>query len=415
MRSIRPAMLVSIWTALLILCGCDDTTTCPTEDVARSSAPETLELRITRTNEFALDLYGKLRTSEGNLIVSPHSIVTAFAMAYAGARGATEQEIARVCHFNYPQAGFHSVVRELNDLLESRGASVDPQAFQLSIASSAWGREGATYLQSYVDTLLSSYGAGLRLLAFETQPEAARLTINQWVLDQTGGLIQDLIPPGKVTPYTYLVLVNTIYFRANWRKKFDPSYTRSRPFTRLDGSQVNVPVMSGEDSFGYDIGDGYQALALPYVGGEVSMLLILPDPGSFDAFEASFSVAQIDTIASRLRSGGIIVDLPKFYFETEYELGSTLESMGMATSFGPGANFSGIDGTDDGIPWIDFVAHKAFIGIDEYGTLAAAGTGMGFTIGVPPRFSAVHPFIFVIRDHATGTILFLGRVLDPSM
>ncbi|HET6348352.1 MAG TPA: serpin family protein, partial [Candidatus Krumholzibacteria bacterium] len=195
---------------------------------------------------------------------------------------------------------------------------------------------------------------------------------------------------------------------------FDPAYTRPRVFTRMDETEISVPMMSGEGGFPYDEGDGYAALALPYKGDEVSMLVIVPDAGTFGAFERSLSAARVDSIAAGLRSRDVIVTMPKFSFESTYDLAQTLAAMGMPSAFQPGADFSGIDGTDDGIPWIGWVGHRAFIGIDEYGTLAAAGTGMSFTIGIPPHFDAVRPFIFVIRDHATGAILFLGRVMDPS-
>jgi serpin B len=415
MKTPRPMIRFLLCVAILGLAGCsDDPTRPPDDDDTPEPTPETLDLRIERTNDFAMDLYAELSASEKNLIVSPHSIVTAFAMAYAGARGVTEREMAQVLHFNYPQAGFHSLVRQLNDVLESRGSSVGTEAFRLNIASGAWGRDDAGYLPSYLDTLSVAYGAGLQLLDFGANPEVARLTINQWVSDHTSGLIRDLFPQGSITPATYLALANTIFFRASWLQQFDPRYTRSRAFTRLDGSQVTVPVMSGEGLFTYDDGDGYLALALPYKGEEVSMLVIVPDPGTFKAFEASFSAAQVDSIASRVGPTGIIVSLPKFTFGTAYDLKQTLMAMGMPSAFQPGADFSGMDGTPDGIPWIDWVGHKAFIGVDEYGTLAAAGTGMGFTVGIPPHFDALRPFLFVIRDHATGTILFLGRVLDPS-
>ncbi|NIM18701.1 MAG: serpin family protein [Candidatus Latescibacteria bacterium] len=406
--------------AVLVLIGCSENPVkCPKNDGQPPATPPTLELRIGRTNDFAFDLYHHLSSSEENseenLIVSPHSIVTTFGMAYAGARGTTEREIANVLHFNYPPLGFHSVLKKLNDILESRGSTVGPESFRLSIANSAWGSARFTFLPSYLDTISLNYGAELQYLDFLGQPELSRLVINQWASDQTHGLIKDLIPQGKITPAIILVLANTIYFRASWLHQFDPDHTRYGAFTRLDGSEVNVPVMSGETVFPYHNGDGYAAIGLPYKGEECTMVMILPDEGEFESVESSLSPAKLDTIIDEFRTSDVIVYLPKFSFETKYELKPALKEMGIYTAFYPGANFSGLDGTDDGIPWISFVAHKTFISVDEYGTMAASGTGMGFSVGIPPVFDAVRPFIFVIRDDETGTILFLGRVLDPSL
>jgi serpin B len=377
-----------------------------------------METRIGRTNKFALDLYQQLRSDENaseNLIVSPHSIVTNWGMVYAGARGQTEIEIADVFHFNYPQANFHSCLKQLNDLLESRGSTVGPESFRLEIANSAWGDGRMTFLQSFLDTISANYGAPLQTADFAGQPEPSRLLINDWVANETHNLIRDLLAPGSITPLTVLVLVNTIYFRAGWLEKFDPAFTEHRTFTKLDGSEVMAPVMTGEFSMRYHEGAGYDAVEIPYKGEECSMVLILPDEGEFSNIESVLTASMLDTVFSSLQYGWhVILNVPKFSFETRYDLASVLEDMGISTAFYPGANFSGIDGTNDGSPWISFVAHKSFISIDEWGTLAAAGTATGFTVGMSFHFNAVRPFLFVIRDNGTGSILFLGRVLDPS-
>jgi len=413
MKRIRFCVAVILGVALAAIAACSDDEVTRPGDQPTPVVPETFEMRVVRTNLFAFDLYGHLSASQGNLIVSPHSIATAFGMVYAGARGETEKEIARTLHFNYPPAHFHSVLKQLNDLLESRGGSAGPDAFRLHIANSAWGQEDLYFLPSYLDTISTCYG-GMRYLDFQNQPEAARDTINEWVEDETEGLVQDLILPGKITPETMLVLANAIYFRASWLHQFDPDYTWTMKFTKLDGSEVDVSMMNNEGNFRYHDAVGYEAIALPYEGEDCSMLLILPDQGNYGSFEAALTPAKVDTILDELQTDYVVVHVPKFSFETEYDLNATLQAMGMHTAFAQGANFSGIDGTDDGTPWIDFVAHKAFIAVDEYGTLAAAGTAAGLSLGVHPEFYAARPFIFVIVDDETETILFLGRVLDPT-
>jgi serpin B len=412
-------LIIVICSANLVMSGCDENTSCPSQEPPPDAVPTSLETRIGRTNDFALDLYRQLSSDDNaseNLIVSPHSIVTNWGMVYAGARGQTEIEIADVFHFNYPQANFHSCLKQLNDLLESRGSTVGPEAFRLEIANSAWGDSRMTFLQSFLDTISVDYGAPLQTVDFATQPEVSRLAINDWVADETHNLIQNLLGPGSITPVTVLVLVNTIYFRAGWLEKFDPTYTAPGTFTKLDGSEVTVPIMTGEFSMRYHEGAGYDAVEVPYKGEECSMVLILPDEGEFANIESALTASVLDTVFSSLSYGWhVILSVPKFSFETRYDMSSVLEDMGISTAFYPGANFSGIDGTDDGSPWVSFVAHKSFISIDEWGTLAAAGTATGFTVGISFRFNANRPFLFVVRDNETGSILFMGRVLDPRV
>lgn len=402
---------VLAFVALALIVDCSEEQ--PTSPPYSEGTPTPLALRVGRSNEFAVDLYHHLSSSETNLILSPHSVSTAFGMVYAGARGVTEREIAEVFHFSYPPRGVHSAMRILNRMLERRGWSGDPESFRLDLANSIWGRNDVTYVPAYLDTIALNYGAGLKYVDFVNRPNETLALINQWVSDQTRGLIRDLLQPGSIDAATVLVLVNTIYFRAAWLHQFDPAYTRNRPFTRLDSSVVSVPLMTGEMSIYYYDGDGFKAAGLPYVGEECTMVLLLPDEGNFESFESSLTAAVIDSIVGELRRRGVWVGLPKFSFEAEYELKHTLKEMGITSAFDPGADLSGL--FQGGGPWISFVAHKSFISVNEWGTLAAAGTGVGFTVGVMPEFSAVRPFIFAIRDNETGTILFLGRVLDPSI
>ena len=173
--------------------------------------------------------------------------------------------------------------------------------------------------------------------------------------------------------------------------------------------------MRGETTMPYFGGDGFKAMAMPYKGEQVSMVLILPDEGLYGDFEDALSAAGLDTIVDNLSGTYVTFKIPKFGFYSDFDLNETLQNMGIVDAFtGGAADFSGMDGTDDGVPWIDLVVHKAYIMIDEYGTMAFAGTGMEMTIGVHPSFEAVRPFIFIIMDNPTGTILFMGRVLDPS-
>jgi serpin B len=409
-RSLRSVRVFALVAALAALAACSDdneiTRAVPKDE---GDGAATLAKNIENNNEFAFKLYAKLKDSDDNLILSPHSIATCFGMAYAGARGTTEREIADVLCFNYPPAGFHSVLKRLNDELTSR-PDVD-----LRIANASWGRDGFLYLQSYLDTLSECYGAPLGYLDFAGDPDGSRAAMNQWVKDHTAGFIDELFPPGCIDGSTYLVLANTVYFVADWLHQFRPEYTYAGAFVRLDDSHVTADFMHGEMTMPYFEGDGFTAMAMPYKGEQVSMVLILPDAGEYRAFEDALTTAGLDTIVAHLAGGTYITfTIPKFGFYSGWDLNETLEEMGIVEAFAPGADFSGMDGTKDGVPWIDLVVHKAYITIDEYGTLAFAGTGMEMTLGVHPSFVATRPFIFVIRDNPTGTILFMGRVLDPT-
>ncbi len=404
----RPLFFALLIFTLAIFASCSEDTI--TGAGPEEETPATLAERIEGNNDFAFKLYAAVKDSSDNIIVSPHSISTCFGMAYAGARGNTESEIAEVLCFNYPPSGFHSVQKMLNADLCSR-PDVD-----LRIANGCWGRDGFTYEQAYLDTLSECYGAQMQYLDFDLDPEGARNTINLWVADQTDGFITQLFPAGSFDAQTYLVLANTVYFIAEWLYKFDPDIIGPGSFTLLDDSQVTAQYMYGEENMPYFEGDGFKAMAMPYKGQAVSMVLILPDKGGYEAFEDQFTAAGFDTIAAHLSQIRYITfTIPKFGFYSDYDLGKTLQAMGIVDAFAPGAaDFSGMDGTEDGVPWIDLVVHKAYININEYGTMAFGGTGMALTLGEHPSFSARHPFIFVIRDNPTGTILFIGRVLDPT-
>jgi serpin B len=395
-----------IWLVSVAGCGEDDAII-PAIEEEELGTPATLDIRIERNNEFAIDLFHELAGSDDNLIISPHSIVTCVGMAYAGARGNTERQIADVMNFNYPQRGFHSALKQLNDLLVGR-----PYTY-FGIANGCWGADSLSILTSYTDTLSTAYGADLDILDFAGHPEDARYTINQWVKDNTYGYIGDLFPPGSFGGSTYLVLANAMTFMAEWLEKFNPDYTHPGTFTKLDASTVTVDYMPGEGRVPYYDGPGYLAMEKLYKGEKFSMVFILPDEGQYKSFESGFDAAVLDSIVGLLEDRIIVYSLPKFGFYSAFNLGPTLQAMGMTDAFEPGvADFSGMDGI--GIPWIGQVVHKAYIEINEWGTIAFAGTGMELSVGIHDPFYATRPFIYAIRDIETGTILFVGRVLDPT-
>ena len=393
-------------------------------DKGRDMTPETsqsdLDELVEGNTDFAFDMYRAIRQGDDNLIYSPYSISLALAMTYAGAKNRTEQQMANALSFTLGQDKLHPAFNALDLELTSRGEGAegtDGEGFRLNIANSIWGQEGYSFLSGFLDTLAENYGAGLRLLNFATAPEESRVTINDWVSDETEGKIEDLLPQGSISSLTRLVLTNAIYFNAAWDFPFNESATRPGAFHLLDGSEVTTDMMSQVKHFRYAEGRDYQVVELPYDGQELSMVLFIPKSGWFNAFESSLTENKVDNILAGLSSANVSLTMPKFTFEFSLGLNEVLARMGMSDAFNPtAADFSGMDGSRD--LFISDVFHKAFIAVDEKGTEAAAATAV--VVGAtampdpPVEVTADRPFIFIIRDLETKTILFMGRVLNPE-
>jgi serpin B len=287
------------------------------------------------------------------------------------------------------------------------------------VVNAIWGQKGYEFRVAFLDTLAENYGAGLRILDFINDPEPSRITINDWISEQTEERIQDLIPPGGIDSLTRLVLTNAIYFNAAWESKFTEEATKDLPFYPLDGESVTVPMMRQTESFGYAEGDDYQAVELPYDGEELSMVILLPSEGKFTEFEHILDYEQVDRIISKLEDKRVRLTMPKFEFESEFSLKQALSALGMAEAFSESADFSGMTGNKD--IFIGSVIHKAFVLVEEGGTEAAAATAVVMVTSAPgpkPEEPVVvtidRPFIFLIRDIETGAILFIGRVMNPA-
>ena len=378
-----------------------------------------LSALVDGNNKFAVGLYQMLKGGEGNLFYSPYSISMALAMTYAGAKGTTAQQMADTLHFTLPQDSLHTTFNGLDQQLASRGQGAkdkEGQSFKLNIVNALWGQKGYQFLSQYLDLLAQNYGAGMRLLDFRNAPDASRLTINKWVADQTKDKIQDLIPPGAIDTMTRLVLTNAIYFNAAWATAFDKGATQDDKFYLNDGSSVTVPMMHESESLGYAEGSGYKAVELPYDGNELSMVILLPDSGTFTQFENALTADKYGSIIQGLAAKRIALSLPRFKFDSSFSLNKALSTMGMPLAFTDQADFSGMTGNRD--LSISDVIHKAFVSVDESGTEAAAATAVIMRATSmplsPTEVKVDHPFIFVIRDIQTGTVLFIGRVLNPA-
>ena len=401
--------------------------------ITRDNSPEVdasnVSALVNDNTAFAFDLYKAMNDSEGNLFFSPYSISLALAMAYAGARGDTERQMADTLHFNLAQDRLHSAFNALDLSLTDQTMDDevdDSDGFLLNVANSVWTQEGYDFLPEYLDTLALYYGGGARSLDFRRNPKAASDHINDWVAEETEDLIKNLIPPDAIDEFTRLVLANAIYFKAAWDTAFDERATTNQPFHKLDGSERDVPMMRQQSNFLYTAGDDYHAVDLPYTGGKMAMTILLPDDGKFSEFEESLSGESVKAILDRLDDELVRLTMPKFETESDFSLSRTLKDMGMPDAFDDeSANFSGMDGRlcrakGDICLLISDVLHKAFISVDEAGTEAAAATTVIVAgtkaIEVDPEpieLIVDRPFLFIIRHLETDTIMFLGRVLNP--
>jgi serine protease inhibitor len=370
-------------------------------------------------NAFGFDLYAQVAPPGDNVVISPASIAIALGMARVGARGATAAEMDRVL-YEVASPAHANWLNGLDSQLSARSgtfkdAANKPQDIRLHLANSQFAQSGFHLESAFLDALASRYGAGVRLVDYLRDPEAARRLINAWVSDQTEERIRELLTSAQVTSDTRLTLVNAVYLKAPWLIPFDEPSDDS--FTRLDGSRVTVPTMhlsSAPLTIRAARTSAWQAVELPYVGRELAMLVIVPR--DYRAYARQLDTRALGEVDSALRVRAVDFTMPKFKIETRADLGDHLARLGMKAAFGPAADFSGITGKQD--LKISFVIHQANIDVDENGTEAAAATAVGFdTSGGGPEplvIRADTPFLFALRDVPTGAILFLGSVADPS-
>jgi len=397
----------------------------PIKPTPTTGTPETgsaVESVIEANNMFAFDIYGQLTAKTGedkNLFLSPFSISSALALTYEGAKGETSDQIRSVFHF--PED-----ITTLRDgyLSVNTGINAGDPEYELNVANALWAEKTYQFLDSYINTADKYYSAKTTNLDFINQPEESRLTINGWAEEKTNDRIKDLIPQGMIDPLTRLVITNAIYFKGTWVLQFDENKTSEADFTTPSGDIVKVDMMQRTDEdavYGYAETDELQVLKMPYEhesGKELSMFVILPKENDLRAAEDVLSEGKLESIENSIGSKRVKVFFPKFKLETEYQMSDTLAEMGMPVAFTGGADFSGMDGTNN--LFISDVVHKAFIEVNEEGTEAAAATAvvMKLTAVVEedpvPVFMADHPFVFLIQDDDTGNILFIGRISNPS-
>ncbi len=425
----RPISLLPLIALVALVCiaaGCIDTpgaaTTDPTpppEEKVPAGDPGNISVGNTR---FACDLYRQLAASpqytDQNLFFSPYSISSALAITYEGARGVTADEIRSVLHLpaddTTRREGFVAIDASLNSGDEN---------YTLRTANALWAEKTYPFLPGYIDLARCWYGANATNLDFIKDPEGSRATINHWVEGQTEDRIRDLLPAGSIDSRTRLVITNAIYFKGAWADQFDLNRTKEEEFRVGPDETVMVQMMQRTDEdaiYEYTETPALQVLEMPYAhgdGAELSMLILLPREDSLAAVEEALDAEDLAVLQNSLTHERVRVFFPKFTLETEYSLPRMLTAMGMPTAFSDAADFSGMDGTEDLL--ISDVVHKAFVDVNEEGTEAAAATGVVISVAsapiqdTTPVFRADHPFIVLIMEKDSGTILFMGRVVRP--
>jgi serpin B len=378
---------------------------------------EARQLADTR-NAFAWDLYHQFRQEPGNLFFSPSSIAEALSMVLAGARGTTAAEIGRALKLDKGPADVPAAAAELRKLL----VQPDPhRGFELLIANRVWAQQGFAIEQPFSATLRQDYGAEMGLVDFKNNQNAALQEMNAWTSEQTKGHLSEVITPADINKLTRLMLVNAVYFLGEWDVPFQKELTRDEPFF-LDGDrQQRVPMMHRRNSLPYFHGNGFQAVSISYGKGQLAMVVMVPDQvNGLAPLEATLSRQTVDNLIAGLESAHVDLALPRMDFRSRFNLTPVLKNLGVSQGFDPArADFSGMH-----IPmvggenlFIQSAIHEATVKVDEVGTVATAATAVAIAAGLPPpppKIRADHPFLFLIHDQLTGSILFIGRVTDPA-
>jgi serine protease inhibitor len=381
-----------------------------------SASPSPAAGVVAANTAFALDLYQREKAKTANLFFSPYSISTALAMAYVGARGQTAEEMARALHFNQPLPEVNQGFADLDARFEQIESE---KHVQLGVANSLWAQRDYVFRPEYLELSRSDYHVDLRQVDFAAKPDEIRKEINSWVAEKTHDKIEELLQPGQVDSRTRLLLCNAIYFKGNWATQFDPKATRPESFFVHSNQTVSVPMMSRSLSVRHHAYGGFTLFALPYAGDELAMIILLPNAiDGLDAIEQPLNAAALRAWLTTLDSSvpnEAVVTMPKFKLDCRLNLANDLAAMGMPSAFDARADFSGI--TEKRDLFISGVAHQAYVDVNEQGTEAAAATGVvmrPLSIRQPVILKVDHPFLFLIIEQQTGSVLFLGRITNPA-
>jgi len=411
MKRKAPLLIFVIALGLVLCLNCSGILS-PYLAAASQSDQYAMEAVVKANNLFAYDLYALIAKDKGNLFISPYSITSALAMTYAGARGATAEQMEQALHFDLAGPGLHPGFYGLMTQFNAAGKSC-----QLAVANALWAQQGIMFYPAFIETTREYYEAGFKEVNYAADPEHARQIINGWVEDKTNHKIIELLKSGTIDELTRLVLTNAIYFKGKWQQQFKPEQTSTAPFYVSADKTADVPLMYQTAEFMYAENKQIQLIELPYSGDDIVMDIVLPKSrNDFNALEADLNPGLVDSWLALLRLQQAEVYLPRFKTEKSLSLASYLQRLGMIDAFDENnADFSGMS---DLFLYITHVIHKAFVEVNEEGTEAAAATAVVMNTKAAafeetPIFRADHPFLFLIRHKGSGCILFMGRMVDP--
>jgi serpin B len=395
---------------LLTLAGAD----LKAEDGPSGSVPLTRADLVRANNQFAVDLYHRLQSHEGNLFFSPFSLSASLALTAAGAQGETAQQMARVLDLPNDLPRAHAAFGSLRKELEE---SQSPHTYRLHTANSLWGPKDLQFLPGFQQVAGECYGAAAKAIDFQDNSNGALTAINDWVEQQTRSQIRDFLKPGSLDAQTRLLLVNAVYFKGEWGHPFKRERNREGPFHARSQRSIPATYMNQTSKLAYLDANDFQALEIPYSGSAVSMLVFLPKtPGGLTKLEKSMTAEHLEKWLSRLEPCEVELSLPKFQLAAEIQLQSTLAAMGMTLPFSAAADFSRLCSSGEPLQ-LTAVVHKAVVEVNEEGTEASAATAVKAARGIAnpnrPTFHADHPFLFLIRHNPSASILFLGRLVEP--
>ena len=390
----------------------------PRDAVDRQAVPPT----VLANSSLGADLYRALAERNQNFAFSPYGVSVTLAMAAAGAQGTTADQLATVQHVT-PEVDLDAGLNALDQMLDERSgeqtSDVRKGRVALEIPTALWGQKDTRFEQPFLDTLARSFGTGMRVVDFRSDPNSSRDAINSWIRDQTKGTIEELVPRGAITDTTRLVATEAAALQAPWDIPFDASRTTPAPFTLRDGTTTQVTMMGVAAPTGllYASSDGWQAAALPYLGRQLEMIVLVPDAGRFDEVESHFDGPELQRVISLMRATSLDVQLPRFAFTTQGDLDDPLSEIGAPAAFNVGqADFTGIT-TDEALAISEF-PHQAFLSVDEEGTEASATTVIPSKPPARPVTTTTlrvdRPFLLMVVDRATNEPLFLGRVMNPT-
>ncbi|NXQ91307.1 OVAL protein, partial [Nyctibius grandis] len=379
------------------------------------------------STEFCFDVFKEIKGQHvnENIIYSPMGIILALSMVYLGARENTRAQIDKVVHFDKitgfgetieSQCGTSvSIHTSLKDMLTQITKPSDN--YSLSFASRLYAEETYPVLPEYLQCVKELYKGGLEMISFQTAADQARELINSWVESQTNGMIKNILQPGSVDPRTEMVLVNAIYFKGMWEKAFKDEDTQAVPFRMTEQESKPVQMMYQIGSFKVAViaSEKIKILELPYVSGELSMLVILPDDVSgLKQLENAITYEKLLewTSSNVMEERKIKVYLPRMKMGGKNNLTSVLMDLGMTDLFSSSANLSGISSAES--LKMSEAVHEALVEIYEAGSEVVSSTGAGMEVtSVSEEFRVDHPFLFLIMHNPTNGILFFGRCFSP--